>query len=55
MDYKVVVTTDAEADLERRISYLLYVKKNEQALFIGINAIARHTIKQMLFQMEIVK
>jgi plasmid stabilization system protein ParE len=27
----VVVTTDAEADLERCISYLLFVKKNEQA------------------------
>ena len=31
MDYKVVVTTDAEEDLERYIRYLLVVKRNEQA------------------------
>lgn len=31
MDYKVVVTEDAEADLDRYISYLLFVKKNKQA------------------------
>ena len=31
MDYKVVVTEDAEADLDRYISFLLFVKKNKQA------------------------
>ena len=31
MDYRVVVTEDAEADLDRYISYLLFVKKSEQA------------------------
>lgn len=31
MDYKVIVTAEAEADLEQFIQYLLFVKKNEQA------------------------
>lgn len=31
MDYKIVVTEDAEADLDRYISYLLFGKKNKQA------------------------
>lgn len=31
MDYKVVVTKDAEEDLNQHIRYLLMVKKNEQA------------------------
>ena len=31
MDYKVVVTQDAEEDLERFISYLVLEKKNMQA------------------------
>jgi plasmid stabilization system protein ParE len=31
MDYKVIITDDAEADLERFISYLLFVKKSLQA------------------------
>lgn len=31
MDYKVVVTEDAEADLDRYVRYLLFVKKSEQA------------------------
>lgn len=31
MDYKIVVTVDAEADLENFILYLLIEKKNEQA------------------------
>ena len=31
MDYKVVVTSDAEADLERIIQYLIYEKENIQA------------------------
>ena len=31
MDYRVVVTRDAEEDLERFIQYLLYEKKNAQA------------------------
>ena len=31
MDYKVVVTPDAEADLDNFILYLLYNKNNEQA------------------------
>ncbi len=31
MDYKVLTTSDAEADLEGFIRYLLYEKKSEQA------------------------
>ena len=31
MDYKVYVTEDAEADLDKFIRYLLLEKKNEQA------------------------
>ena len=31
MDYKVVVTTDAEEDLDKFILYLLMEKRNEQA------------------------
>lgn len=31
MDYKVVITEDAEADLDRFIQYLLFEKRNEQA------------------------
>ena len=31
MDYKVVVTADAEEDLDQYIRYLLLVKKSEQA------------------------
>ena len=31
MDYKVVVTSDAEEDLDRFLQYLLFEKKNEQA------------------------
>ena len=31
MGYKVVVTEDAETDLDNFISYLLFEKKNEQA------------------------
>ena len=31
MDYKVVVTADAEEDLNKYIRYLLMVKKSEQA------------------------
>ena len=31
MDYKIVITRDAEEDLDRYIRYLLYEKKNEQA------------------------
>lgn len=31
MDYKVLVTADAETDLDNFIRYLLFVKKNEQA------------------------
>ena len=31
MDYKVVITSDAEEDLEAFIVYILFEKKNEQA------------------------
>lgn len=31
MDYKVIVTEDAETDMDRFINYLLLEKKNEQA------------------------
>ena len=31
MEYKVVVTSDAEEDLDRFIRYLLFEKRSEQA------------------------
>ncbi len=31
MDYKVIITEDAEADMDRFVQYLLFEKKNEQA------------------------
>ena len=31
MDYKVIITEDAEADLDRFLHYLILEKKNEQA------------------------
>ncbi len=31
MEYEVVLTTDAEEDLDRFVRYLLFEKKNEQA------------------------
>ena len=31
MDYKVVVTAEAEEDLNQFIQYLFFVKKNKQA------------------------
>lgn len=31
MNYKVVITSDAEDDLDKYVKYLLFVKKNEQA------------------------
>ena len=31
MDYKVVITEDAEEDLNRYVRYLLFEKRNEQA------------------------
>lgn len=31
MDYKVVLTIDAEEDLDRNVKYLLFVKQSEQA------------------------
>ena len=31
MDYKVLITTDAEEDLDRIIRYLLFEKQNNQA------------------------
>ena len=31
MDYKVVITSDAEEDLDKFISYLLFEKRNPQA------------------------
>lgn len=30
MEYKIIVTEDAEADLDRFIRYLLYEKESEQ-------------------------
>ncbi len=38
MDYKVVVTADAEEDLNQYIRYLLMEKKSEQAARIGCTA-----------------
>ena len=31
MYYKIVVTQEAEHDLEQYVQYLLFIKKNEQA------------------------
>ena len=31
MDYKVIITEDAEADIDKCVQYLLFEKKNEQA------------------------
>ena len=31
MEYKVVITSDAEEDLDRFVRYLLFVKQNPQA------------------------
>lgn len=31
MDYKVIITEDAEADMDSFVHYLLFEKKNEQA------------------------
>ncbi len=31
MDYKVIITEDAEADMDKFVQYLLFEKKNEQA------------------------
>lgn len=31
MDYKVIITGDAEADMDKFVQYLLFEKKNEQA------------------------
>lgn len=31
MDYKVIITEDAEADIDKFVLYLLFEKKNEQA------------------------
>ena len=31
MDYKVIITEDAEADIDSFVHYLLFEKKNEQA------------------------
>lgn len=31
MDYKITMTENSEEDLDRFVSYLLYVKQNEQA------------------------
>lgn len=41
MDYKIVVTADAEEDLDRYIQYLLYEKKSMQA--------ARNVLDEMHF------
>ena len=31
MDYKVIITEDAEAEMNKFVHYLLFEKKNEQA------------------------
>ncbi len=37
MEYKVVITSDAEEDLDRFIRYLLFVKQNPQAATSVLN------------------
>ena len=37
MDYKVMITSDAEEDLDRFIRYLLFKKKNRQATLNVLN------------------
>ena len=34
MDYKVVITSDAERDLNEHIRYLLFEKNNPQAAYL---------------------
>ena len=40
MDYKIVLTTDAESQLDAFIRYLLFEKKNEQAAMKLLNDFA---------------
>jgi len=49
MDYKVLITSDAEADLEGFIRYLLYEKKSEQAASNVLNDF--EATKQILAKM----
>ena len=50
MDYKVVVTTDAEEDLDRFIRYLLFEKQNRQAASNVLNDFeaAVHTLSNVV-------
>lgn len=53
MDYKVIITEDAEADMDKFVHYLLFEKKNEQAAinliddFEATIAILAHTAESL--------
>lgn len=49
MDYKVVMTTDAEEDLDRFIQYLLFEKQNSQAASNVLNdyEATKHTLSSV--------
>ena len=50
MDYKIVLMRDAEENLDRFITYLLFEKKSEQAARNLLNDFA--TIAQVLFSLK---
>ena len=47
MDYKVVVTAEAEEDLNQFIQYLLFAKKNEQAAKNLLLTTVKHALSIM--------
>lgn len=47
MDYKIVLTTDAESQLDAFIRYLLFEKKNEQAAMKLLNDFAESMKKSL--------
>ena len=53
MDYKIVVTAEAEEDLNQFIQYLLFAKKNKQAAknVLGLY----YNKKNILFKKTIIK
>lgn len=44
MDYKVVVTRDAEEDLERFVKYLIMEKESMQAAENVLNDVSQNTV-----------
>ena len=50
MDYKVVVTAEAEEDLNQFIQYLLFAKKNEQAAKNVLLTTVKHALSVSLYE-----